>query len=193
MTKIFKKLLLKKETPFLSKIVHFRHKIAWISERKVHSQNPRDTCLIICHKGDTYCSFSQIQDPWSSPCKYCKKFLITIRQRTKVNLSNSNRFLKSAKILHQGNDKSLSNSTAITFEKPTQRVSEPLDFSSLTQLFSDAPVEKISDPRRDSPPQSHKSARDWHCRYCVLPKFYVRPLRLHIILRMLARVRCGLA
>ena len=28
MTEIFKKLLLKKETPFLSKIVHFRHEIA---------------------------------------------------------------------------------------------------------------------------------------------------------------------
>ena len=37
MTGIFKKLLLKKETPFLSKIVNFRHKIA-------------STCLIICHK-----------------------------------------------------------------------------------------------------------------------------------------------
>ena len=50
MTGIFKKLLLKKETPFLSKIVNFRHKIAWISERKAHSQKPRYTCLIICHK-----------------------------------------------------------------------------------------------------------------------------------------------
>ena len=50
MSEIFKKLLLKKETPFLSKIVHFRHKIAWISEKKVHSQKPQDTCLIICYK-----------------------------------------------------------------------------------------------------------------------------------------------
>ena len=50
MSEIFKKLLLKKETPFLLKIVNFRHKIAWISEKKAHSQKPQDTCLIICHK-----------------------------------------------------------------------------------------------------------------------------------------------
>ena len=50
MTGIFKKQLLKKETPFLSKIVPFRHKIAWASEKKAHSQKSRDTCLIICHK-----------------------------------------------------------------------------------------------------------------------------------------------
>ena len=50
MSEIFKKLLLKKETPFLSKIVHFRHKMAWISEKKAHSQKPQDTCLIIYHK-----------------------------------------------------------------------------------------------------------------------------------------------
>ena len=50
MSVIFKKLLLKKETPFLSKIVHFRHKIAWILEKKTHSQKPQNTCLIIYHK-----------------------------------------------------------------------------------------------------------------------------------------------
>ena len=50
MSEIFKKLLLKKETPFLSKIVHFRHKIARISGKKAHLQEPQDTCLIICHK-----------------------------------------------------------------------------------------------------------------------------------------------
>ena len=50
MSEIFKKLLLKRETPFLSKIVHFRHKIASISEKKVHSQKPQDMCLIIYHK-----------------------------------------------------------------------------------------------------------------------------------------------
>ena len=50
MSEIFKKLLLMKETPFLSKIVYFRHKIARISEWKAHSQKPQDTCLIICHK-----------------------------------------------------------------------------------------------------------------------------------------------
>ena len=47
MSEIFKKLLLKKETPFLSKIGHFRHKIAWVSKRKAHSKKPRDMCLII--------------------------------------------------------------------------------------------------------------------------------------------------
>ena len=50
MSEIFKKLLLKKEIPFLSKIVHFRHKMAWISEKKAHSQKSQDTCLIICDK-----------------------------------------------------------------------------------------------------------------------------------------------
>ena len=50
MSEIFKKPLLNKETPFQSKIVHFRYKIARISEKKAHSQKPQDTCLIICHK-----------------------------------------------------------------------------------------------------------------------------------------------
>ena len=40
MTEIFKKLLLKKETPFLSKIIHFRHKIAWVSEKRPILKNP---------------------------------------------------------------------------------------------------------------------------------------------------------
>ena len=50
MTEIFKKLLLKKETPFLSKIVHFRHKKAWISEKRYIHKNPETRVFIICHK-----------------------------------------------------------------------------------------------------------------------------------------------
>ena len=50
MSEIFKKLLLKKETPFLSKIVHFRYKIAWISDKRPIHRNPETRGLIICHK-----------------------------------------------------------------------------------------------------------------------------------------------
>ena len=40
MSEILKKLLLKIETPFLSKIVHFRYKIAWDSEKRPIHENP---------------------------------------------------------------------------------------------------------------------------------------------------------